>query len=204
MPLQRQHLPDLEPCPFLPEVTEVIPASSMKVFGKENRGPDFYLQALRCGQSLWLQGFPAQSLLQINRAFGADLLGDEEVLLDWPQPYRAAAWVMQARLEEQFIGNPRRHYQHLATRMVEPRKTQRSWRAWACWYLACGIFPDYPADEKQIAEEGVREPTRDEIVAALNDYGIAGEVGMWEAAEAEIPGLATPGLGLDLSDPEPS
>lgn len=197
MPLQRSHLAELEPCPFLPAVEEVIPASSMKAFGKQDRGPEFYLQALRCAQSLWLQGFPAQSLLQVNRAFGADLHGDEEVLDSWPLPYRAAAWVMRHRLEEQFIGNPRRHYQHLATRMVEPRKVQRTWRAWACWYLACGIFPDYPADEKQIAEEGVREPSRDEIAAGLVEFGIPGEVAAWEAAEALVPELATPGLGLD-------
>ncbi len=188
MPLNRIHLPELPPCPFLPEAPEVISAASMKAFGKDDRGPGFYLQAQRCAQSLWRQGFPAQSLLQINRAFGADLGGDEAVLRSWPLPYRAAVWVMDQRLTHQFIGNPRRHYQHLATRMVEPRKGQRSWRAWACWYLACRLYPDYPADEKQIAEEGVVEPSRAEVVAGLEAHGIAGEVAMWEAAEALLPG----------------
>jgi hypothetical protein len=180
--LSRAHLPGLASCPFLPSVDEPIPAAAMKAHRHGERGADFYGQALRCAQSLWLQGFPAQSLLQINRAFGADLRGDEPALVDWPLPYRAAAWVMRRRESGQFIGNPRRHYQHLATRMVEPRRSQRAWRAWACWYLACRIFPEYPADEKQIAEEGIVEPTRESIVEGLMAFGVASEVPMWEAA----------------------
>lgn len=181
MSLQRIHLVGLESCPFLPAVDEVLPASSMKAFGKSDRGPEFYLQALCCAQSLWRQGFPAQSLLQINRALGADLGGSEPVLGDWPLPYRAAAWVMSRRLAEQFIGNPRRHYQHLATRMVEPRRVQRSWRAWGCWWMACQLYPDEPADEKQLAEEGIVEPTRDQIATGLAAHGIPGEVEVWTA-----------------------
>ncbi|MBL9155537.1 MAG: hypothetical protein JNK37_23875 [Verrucomicrobiales bacterium] len=180
----RIHLPGLPACPFLPAVTEPIPAAAMKAFRNGDRGGDFYLQALKCAQSLWLQGFPAQALLQINRALGADLQGGEPVLGDWPLPYRAAVWVMRRREADQFIGNPRRHYQHLATRMVEPRKTQRAWRAWACWYLACRIFPDCPADEKQLAEEGIVEPDRAAIVAGLAVHGLADEVAGWELAEA--------------------
>jgi hypothetical protein len=145
-------------------------------------GVKFYEQALRCGQSLWLQGLPAQALLMFNRALGADLTGDESVLEKWPLPYAASAWVMMQRTEDQFIGNPRRHYQHLATRMVEPRKTQRSARAWACWLLACRIFPTYPADEKQIAEEGVEEPSWEEIEEWLRRDGIEGVAGVWQQA----------------------
>ena len=186
MALQRKHLEELETCPFLPPVKEPVLAASMKVFGKEDRGPLFFLEALRCGHSLWLQGLPAQALLQLNRAFGADLAGGEGVLADWPLPFAAAAWVMRHRRAHQFIGNPRRHYQHLATRMVEPRREQRVWRAWACWYLACRILPDEPADEKQIAEEGIAEPAREQIQSALSVHGIEGEVAMWESAAAEF------------------
>ena len=152
----------------------------MKRFGKD-RGAEFYEAALRCGSSLWLQGLPAQALLQINRAFSADLNGDEEVLMEWPLPYQAAAWIMKERTEDQFIGNPRRHFQHLATRMVEPRKELRIWRAWACWYLSCLIFPDYPADEKQIEEEGIEEPSYDLIKSRLEEVGIPGEATLWTA-----------------------
>jgi len=181
--LGRAHLPGLESCPFLPPVDGPVPAAAMKAFRNGDRGADFYGQALKCAQSLWLQGLPAQALLQINRALGADLRGDEPILAAWPLPYAAAAWVMRRRAPDQFIGNPRRHYQQLATRMVEPRKTQRAWRAWACWHLACRIFPDYPADEKQIAEEGITEPTREAIVEGLAAHGLGSEVAIWKAAD---------------------
>jgi hypothetical protein len=186
MALQRRHLQGLETCPFLPPVEAPILASSMKVFGKEDRGPEFFLQALKCGHSLWLQGLPAQALLQFNRAFGADLKAGESVLAEWPLPYAAAAWVMRNRRAEQFIGNPRRHYQHLATRMVEPRKEQRVWRAWGCWFMASRIFPDDPADEKQITEEGIVEPTREQIRSGLAAHGIEGETALWEAVVSEV------------------
>jgi len=178
-----EHLPGLASCPFLPEIEAPLKAAEMRVFGKTERGPDFYRRALECAQSLWLQGLPAQSLLQINRAMGADLAGDEPVLAEWPLPYAAADWVMRHRRAEDFIGNPRRHYQHLATRMVGPRKTQRSWRAWACWALACEIFPvdDYPADEKQIREEGVVEPSHEAIGLGLKEFGAPGEAEVWMA-----------------------
>ncbi len=153
----------------------------MRRFGRgdENRGADFYRAALETAQSLWLQGLPAQALLQINRAMAADLAGDEEVLSEWPMPYAAAAWVMRQRRGDQFIGNPRRHYQHLATRMVEPRKELRSWRAWACWTLACRIFPEMPADREQIEGEGVVEPARQKIFSKLSDHGLPGEAVRW-------------------------
>jgi hypothetical protein len=175
------HDPSLSACPHLPMVDAPLRAGSMRRFGRgdENRGAEFYHAALETAQSLWLQGLPAQSLLQINRAMGADLGENEDVLIEWPMPYAAAAWVMSERGEEQFIGNPRRHYQHLATRMVEPRKELRSWRAWACWALACQIFPEMPADEEQIENEGVVEPAMDEIAECLDRLGLANEGAQW-------------------------
>ncbi len=153
----------------------------MRRFGRgdENRGAGFYHAALETAQSLWLQGLPAQALLQINRAMAADLDGDEEVLSEWPMPYAAAAWVMRQRREDQFIGNPRRHYQHLATRMVGPRKELRTWRAWACWALACRIFPEMPADREQIEREGVVEPSVDDIAGKLAVLGAHREAEAW-------------------------
>ena len=117
----------------------------------------------------------------MNRAYGAALQGDEPVLTRWPVPYAATAWLMEHRREDQFIGNPRRHFQHLATRMVEPRKEVRTWRAWACWRLARLIFPECPADERQIAEEGVVEPDEREISAQLSRLGWPGEADTWLA-----------------------
>ncbi|MEZ5304172.1 MAG: hypothetical protein R3F11_26540 [Verrucomicrobiales bacterium] len=102
----------------------------------------------------------------------------------WPLPYRAAVWVMQNRGDGEFVGNPRRHFQHLATRMVEPRKELRTWRAWACWRLGKEIFPDHPADEDQIAAEHIREPSDPEIGAMLDKLGLPGEREVWQAALA--------------------
>ena len=177
------HDPSLPACPHLPMVDAPLRAGAMRRFGRgdENRGAEFYHAALETAQSLWLQGLPAQALLQINRAMGADLRNDETVLEEWPMPYAAALWVMRERREDQFIGNPRRHYQHLATRMVEPRKQLRTWRAWACWALACRIFPEMPADGEQIANEGVVEPAVEEIAGRLRDLGLKDERANWSA-----------------------
>lgn len=150
----------------------------MKRFGKQ-RGEAFYLGALACAQSLWMQGLPAQALLQMNRAFSADLNGDEAGLKEWELPYRAMRWVMGECPRDQFIGNPRRHFQHLATRMVEPRRDLRSWRAWACWWHAVEVFPECPADEKQLREEGVSEPDENQISQNLKNYGNVEESNLW-------------------------
>lgn len=175
------HLESQKSCPFLPEVKEPLKAVSMKRFGKE-RGNEFYFGALEVAQSLWLQGLPAQALLQINRAFGAELEDRDAVLYRCELPYRAVHWIMSSRKTGQFIGNPRRHFQHLATRMVEPRKELRSWRAWACWYLARQVFPDYPADEIQLQEESVCEPEEGAIFACLEKMGLSGEAELWKQA----------------------
>lgn len=177
------HLEGVKPCPYLPEVAEPLRAARMKECGND-RGEVFYLKALECAQSLWLQGLPAQAMLLLNRAFSADLKGSEDVLSKWPLPYAAMVWVMENRSEDDFVGNPRRHFQHLATRMVEPRRELRSWRAWGCWWYACEIFPDYPADEKQIMEEGVVEPTFEEVFSSLLRVGIDGEADVWKCVRA--------------------
>jgi hypothetical protein len=168
----------MEPCPFLPVSERPLTAASIhEVHG--DRGEGFYRLSLECAQALWLRGLPAQALLMINRAMAADLRGAEPVLEEWPPPYRAAAWIMRARLPDQFMGNPRRHYQHLATRMVEPRRELRQWRAWACWHLARLVFPDDPADERQLRQEGIIEPGVDEISASLFRLGLPGEADHW-------------------------
>lgn len=145
-----------------------------------DRGPGFYGLALECAQALWLAGRPAQALLLVNRALSADLAGGEPAPGRWPLPYAAAAWIMQHRHADHFIGNPRRHYQHLATRMVGPRQELRTWRAWACWALACLIFPEMPADEAQLANEGITEPHPDEIRKRLQQLGLEGEAAVWQ------------------------
>ncbi|MEM7384652.1 MAG: hypothetical protein AAF514_06870 [Verrucomicrobiota bacterium] len=154
-----------------------------KSLGRD-RGPCFYEAALRYAGSLWLQDLPARSLLLINRALGADLKGDEPIIEEWPLPYRAIPWILVHRSDRVFIGNPRRHYQHLATRMVEPRKELRSWRAWACWYLSTVILPEnaFPPDRLQIETEGISEPSGEEIGDQLERLGFPREKLLWEEA----------------------
>jgi hypothetical protein len=146
----------------------------------EDRGEACYLLALTCAQALWQKGLPAQAILMLNRAFSADLRCDETGLTDWPPPYAALRWILEHRREEDFVGNPRRHFQHLATRMSGPRPEVRSWRAWACWAIACAVNPDDPADEKQIAEEGIVEPELAAIAESLARLGWSGELDAWK------------------------
>ena len=174
--MRRKHLAGREGCPFLPEVSEVLTAEETRRFAGRYDA-DFYLAALRYAQSLWLEGKPAQAMLQLNKALMADLEGAEAVLLEWPLPYEAKAWIMRHCPEEEFLGNPVRHYQHLATRMSGPRPELRRWRAWACFHLAERVLPGegYPRDEEQIAREGVVIPERAEALARLEEFGLPGE-----------------------------
>lgn len=141
----------------------------------KSRGADFYLTALTYGNDLWQRGFAARAVLCLDRAFGAELHGDEPVLRLWPLPYRAMAWLLRSTPPGVFIGNPRVHFQHYAGRMNEPRREQRRWRAWGCWQLARALRPELPGD----ARHAVREPSVDEIAAQLERHGHPGEAELW-------------------------
>ena len=183
MSLKLIHLPGIPTCPFLPVPPEPLGPAATRSLGAD-RGPVFYEAALNYGHSLWLRGLPARAILLLNRAMGCDLDGSEEIVQHWPMPYEAMVWILKSRKPEDFIGNPRRHWQHLATRMVEPRKQVRAARAWACWYLSRLVLPDYPADELQIEREGVVEPDPQQIGAWLGEFGVPGEVAVWNRAVA--------------------
>lgn len=168
------------PCPHLPPVDRVWRATDMEPFRKD-RGSGFYHAALCYAQSLWLEGKPAQALLQLNKAFSADLTGDEPTLHEWHPPYAAKAWIIaESRSGERFLGNPVRHYQHLATRMNALNPVPRRWRAWACFHLAEGLLdPSFERDTRQIAEENLRIPSPDEVAEGLDASGWPGERGIW-------------------------
>lgn len=144
---------------------------------RTDRGPGFYLAALEYAQSLWRRGYPAQAILQLNRAWSADLRGDEPVLVEWPSPYRALGWILRERPEGRFLGNPVRHFQHLASRMHGVRREPRVWRAWAAFHLAEAVLgtAGFPRDEEQIAREGLRIPRWEEVMAGLAEHGWPGE-----------------------------
>ena len=176
-----------DPCPLLPEVDRVYKAADVHALG-DDRGPLFYETSLRYAQSQWRVGLPAQAMLQLNRAFVCWLPLEEPVLEQMPLPYKAMAWIIKHRPQEQFIGNPRRHFQHLATRMVGLHKEVRTWRAWACWYLAKVLLPEaeHPTDMKQVRQEGVVKPTFRQIREQLRQLSPANDEAMWLEALAWI------------------
>lgn len=141
-----------------------------------DRGEAFYLTALTYGNYLWRHGHAGRAILKLDRAFGADLRGDESVLRAWPLPYLAMGWIFQHA--PAFVGNPRVHFQHLADRMNEPRREQRRWRMWACWALCRLSLPDLPDDPKHEVEE----PTFERIGQMLDEHGHAGEKNLWLTA----------------------
>ncbi|MDB4729713.1 hypothetical protein OAF67_05465, partial [Akkermansiaceae bacterium] len=109
--------------------------------------------------SLWLQGKPAQAILQLNKS----------AFTNEPFPYAALKWFLEQRSAAQFIGNPVRHFQHLASRMSGPRSEVRTWQAWACFHLAKATLPEetFPPDFDQIQNEGLSIPSDTEVYAAL-------------------------------------
>ena len=140
-----------------------------------NRGPEFYLTALEYAHYLWRQGRTARAILCLDRAFGADLRGDESVLKDWPLPYAALAWLLTHIPPGIFLGNPRVHFQHLAYRVKAPRREQRCWRAWACWAISRRVLPQLPGDPRQRVEG----PAEKRIAAQLARHGQAAEPDLW-------------------------
>lgn len=172
------------PCPHLPDIgARRHAAAELGEFRHGERGSAFYRHALRCGQSRWLEGLPAQSLLMLNRAMGARLCAtaDAEALIEHPIPYRAIGWILNEGERVGFLGNPRRHYQHLATRMSGWDVERRTARAWACWELAKRVNPEWEADLVQIERENVIEPTFSEVERSLLTHGLPGEYAEWSA-----------------------
>jgi hypothetical protein len=149
-------------------------AQSLAAHGSARNGA-FYLTALTYGHYVWRKGLAARAVLKLDRAFGADLRGDEAELAAWPLPYAAMAWILRHTPPEAWIGNPRVHFQHLAGRMNEPRREQRRWRAWACWALARAALPHLPGDPLHVVEE----PPLAEITRQLEVHGLPGESRLW-------------------------
>lgn len=147
-------------------------------FRKDERRGDFYRTCLQYAQHLWLQRLPARAILCLDRALGADLIGDEPALLDWPLPYAPLVEILKAAPSDAFLGNPRVHFQHYADRLGEPRREQRKWRAWACWDLTQATLPELPSDPRH----QVDYPSLTQITEQLAQHGHPGEVELWQSA----------------------
>lgn len=165
------------PCPWLPEIRELHDFTITRRHGHV-KGADFYLDALRFAQSQWLAGKPAQAILQLNKSWMADLPHDDPVFQSHPPPYRALIWILEQASSGScgYLGNPVRHFQHLASRISGPRAEIRAWRAWLCFHLAEKILDRsaYPRDGEQIAREGLWIPS---LMRALNEVAEKGWLG---------------------------
>lgn len=172
-------MPEPMPCPWLPAVSGRLEPSVTRRHGKE-RGAAFYHDALCYAQSQWLHGKPAQAILQLNKAWMARL----DAAPEFPPPYRALVWLLQRAGSGDFgfIGNPPRHFQHLATRMSGPDSAVRSCRAWICFHLATVAMEGmgYDRDGVQLAREGIWIPGWDHALHGIHRMGWPGE-----AVEAE-------------------
>lgn len=148
----------------------------LRALGKR-RDADFYRTTLTYAQCLWCRGLPAQAILQLDRAWSAELAGDDPVLVEWKPPYEALVWMLERRPEGCFLGNPVRHFQHLATRVGGKHREVRSWRAWAGLHLSERVLPaeDFPRDERQIEGEGVQVPDAGRVEQGLREHGWPGE-----------------------------
>lgn len=168
------------PCPWLPEVPERLDHTITRRHGPDRRAA-FYLDALRYAQSQWRAGKPAQAVLQLDKAWMADLPPDDPVLAAHPPPYRALAWLLRraAGGNHGFLGNPPRHFQHLASRMSGERREIRTWRAWFCMHLSERVLPaaGFPRDGRQIAREGPHIPSLEAALARISRLGWRAEAG---------------------------
>jgi hypothetical protein len=176
------------PCPHLPEVDDWLDPEVTRRHGQE-KGAAYYRDALRYSQFHWQSGKPAQALLQLNKAWIADLTNDQ-VLLEFPPPYQAMLWMIHqaAGGERGYLGNPVRHFQHLASRMSGPRAEVRRWRAWMCFHLSercLGQIPGFPRDGEQLVREGLWIPGLGRVLEEIADAGWRGEAEV--IASLEIP-----------------
>lgn len=189
MKLLDPRLQNIPPCPWLPAVERPLDASITRRHGTA-RGTQFYHDALAYAQSNWQSGRPAQAVLQLNKAWMAEL-ADPRVLRDFPPPYRALVWLLHRAASGRygFLGNPVRHFQHLASRLRGPHTQLRAWRAWACFYLAIRALEGrgFPQDGIQLARSGLRLPAWHRALTELTKSGWPGEAD--EARRAMADGI---------------
>ncbi len=76
----------LPPCPHLPAPRAGLDWRALHAFRDGHRTAEFYLACLEYGHDLWRRGRAARAILCLDRAFGADLEGEESVLCIWPLP----------------------------------------------------------------------------------------------------------------------
>ena len=163
------------PCPHLPDIPTPLPITHTRMH-RESCGSEYFQACLELAQSLWRSGSPAQAILQLDKSFMASHSENLPLALTLAKSYHAIIWIIEHSPDDQFLGNPVRHFQHLATRMnmKQPNAELRIWRAWACLHLSEKHSPDlFPRDEDQINKENLTIPSIEQTLAQIND--IAGK-----------------------------
>jgi len=157
-----------DPCPLLPEVNAALPITHTREF-RNACDARYFQSCLELAQSLWCSGSPAQAVLQLDKSMMAS---SDDGLLDYP--YRAILWIIENTPDDQFVGNPVRHFQHLASRMnhAQPNAEVRVWRAWACLHLTEQLIDEvHPRDNRQVKKESLSIPSIDETLEQLSLHG---------------------------------
>jgi hypothetical protein len=194
------------PCPWLPDVSEIHDFALTRRHGRE-RGAEFYQDALRYAQSQWISGKPAQAILQLDKAWMADLPDGNPALVFHPPPYQALRWMLcQASTGAcGYLGNPVRHFQHLASRMSGPRAEIRAWRAWLCFHLAERVLPsaEFPRDGRQLVREGNWIPGFRRSLDSLAKGGWPAEARCAECARSQERPPAMARSGMDEKTKQP-
>lgn len=167
------------PCPFLPSCGRPLTWRDLNAL-RDNQGAELYRLCLEYGQQLWLDDLPARALLAVDRALYCDVPEGDVALTEYAMPYRAIGWMVR-QPSDQFTGNARVHYQHLADRVRGERAELKKWRAWAAWAVTRHVRPDLAGDPKH----EVTEPTQAEIEAGLLTYGLVSEIAEWRKALAD-------------------
>ena len=166
------------PCPWLPEITQHHDFNTTRQHGN-GREAGYYLDTLRYAQSQWTAGKPAQAILQLNKSWSADLAEGDPVLTWLPPPYRALVWIVEKSADGScgYLGNPVRHFQHLATRVSGARSEVRSARAWMCFHLTERVLKqrDFPRDGHQLFREGIRVPSLQQVYSWIERLGWVNE-----------------------------
>ena len=167
------------PCPFLPSCGHLLNWRDLNAL-RDKQGPELYRLCLEYGQQLWLDELPARALLAVDRALYCDVREGDVVLAQHAMPYRAIGWMVR-QPSDQFTGNARVHYQHLADRVRGERAELKKWRAWAAWAVTRHVRPDLAGDPRH----AVVEPTPADIEAGLRAYGLPSEIAEWRKALAD-------------------
>ncbi|KAF0093744.1 MAG: hypothetical protein E1N59_2574 [Puniceicoccaceae bacterium 5H] len=166
------------PCPWLPPAYGPMSYRDLNQLGTE-RGPIFFLTALRYGQYLWQRHESARAILALARGLYADLDRPEA----HPLPYGAIGWIVHHHPGDTFIGNPRISFQHQAERYRGSRARLRCARSWAAWQVVRMADPDLPGDPHPACVE----PTAEAIEEQLANSPLATELNDWQRALRSAP-----------------